>query len=269
MTTARKHAAWVLIVLLIAGLFATNRIPPAANIASAIGPASGATSNTIGAVGQQVSIFVPAGGAVRVGVSGTFVGTLSFTLNQGAGPNAVNLFNLGTGSATDQSAMGTGSWYYAPTSGNDGTLIIQASAWTSGAAIVSIVDLVASSQNMDLIILPSATATSSRTGADIVNPCFKGLIAILNITAASGTGGIKVLLRAKDPVSGNYRNLVALPASAQTATGTFVVIFYPSTLSGTSADGTSQQPLPTIFDIQGSPGDSTSYTYSIAISLMR
>ena len=49
----------------------------------------------------------------------------------------------------------------------------------------------------------------------------------LNVTASSGTGGVRPVMQFKDPVSGAYLGPVNNTATYQTATGLYVYQFYP------------------------------------------
>ena len=88
-------------------------------------------------------------------------------------------------------------------------------------------------------------------------------IIFLNVTAASGTGGLTLQLRGYDGF-GNVANFFAASA-AVTATGTFVYVVSAATL--TAAAGVTQvaqMAVPQFVDIQVSHGDSSSYTYSVS-----
>lgn len=232
---------------------------------------AGVAANTINAVGQLVSLYVPAGGAARVNIDGTFSGTFSFQFNQGGANSAVNLLNMATGSATDQSATAAGSWLFCPTSGNGGVLTIQASAWTSGTAIVSIVDLIAAPQKINVCILPSAARTTAQTGPTIQMPAgYRGLIAYLNITAASGTGGLTAWLSMQDPVSGQFAGASAnnLTPTTKATTGLAVGILYPAALTiGTGFTETAGI-ISGAFRVNVAVGDASSYTYSLSADLI-
>ena len=122
--------------------------------------------------------------------------------------------------------------------------------------------------NQDIPNIISGTFTTSQQCADIDNPFWAGCVVFLNVTAASGTGGLTPQLLFKDPGSGNYDNVLGM-GSAKTATGTFAYLIYPSN-SMTSDNGAAVNAiLPRKFAIKISAGDSSSYTYSVSISMVR
>jgi hypothetical protein len=123
--------------------------------------------------------------------------------------------------------------------------------------------------NTELTILASAARTATTASADFKNYNNKGIQVILNITvAAVGTGGLQVQIQGKDPVSGNYYNLVATP-TAKTATGFYVYEVGPNSSTAGAGDITvrSAAIVPRTFRINVIAGDSTSYTYSIGAVL--
>lgn len=107
------------------------------------------------------------------------------------------------------------------------------------------------------------TTTSS---ADLTSYNATSIIVILNVTAASGTGGLQIRIQAKDSISGNYANLNAAP-TAITTTGTFVYVLGPSpTAQGDVQQATSGR-LSRTFRITVTGGDTSSYTYSVSYEL--
>lgn len=120
--------------------------------------------------------------------------------------------------------------------------------------------------------LPSAARTATVTGADIANSGERGIYVYVNITAASGTGGLRIGLQGKDPASGAYYYLTDITPAA----GTWVAIakrgglFYPATMTA-PAGATEINPtvaiiLPDIYRVQIVHADATSYTYSVGLS---
>src|SRR5579871_3766078 len=72
--------------------------------------------------------------------------------------------------------------------------------------------------NQDMTLLASAARTATTNSAPQTNQNARGVLVYLNVTAASGTGGLRLAVQAQDPVSGNYININLLP-TAVTATG--------------------------------------------------
>lgn len=121
-------------------------------------------------------------------------------------------------------------------------------------------------------LLASAAGTAARVSADQTNYNAKGVILILDITVASGTGGLIPRIQIKDPVSGNYVNLNVAP-TAVTATGSYAFELSPgaSTAGGAGAFLVNQRTagsLPRLWRVSVSVGDATSYTYSVGYSLI-
>lgn len=118
--------------------------------------------------------------------------------------------------------------------------------------------------------LASAARTVSTTGADIVTNGRQAAIAVLNVTVASGTGGLSVRWQMKDPISGNYVNIGT--GGNRTTTGTQVTGYGIGTtrvVGGAtvgSLDGI-EFPLGSKIRVQVVHGDGSSYTYSVAIVL--
>ena len=120
--------------------------------------------------------------------------------------------------------------------------------------------------NEDLIVLPSASRTATTVSGLIDNPFAKGVFIFLNITVASGTGGLTVSLQAVDPASGVAMTLTSLPDSPIVAIGAYVLVFYPGASEG-SDSGTG--PVSRTLKFQVNHQDDSVYTYSLGISLVR
>ena len=126
--------------------------------------------------------------------------------------------------------------------------------------------------NTQDLLLASAARTATVFTPNIVNYNAKGIILFLNITAASGTGGLGIGIITVDPVSGQTLQLNASTTKI-TATGIYGYVLYP----GASAPGVAgaysvQQftpaPLGRAFTVQVQAGDGTSYTYSLGYTLI-
>lgn len=121
--------------------------------------------------------------------------------------------------------------------------------------------------NQEGTALASAARTATANSADISNVNARGVMVFLNVTAASGTGGLVVRVQAKDPVSGQYMNINAAP-TAITANGSTLYIVYPGS-SGTGAAALSTaMVIPRTFRISVTHNDASSYTYSVGYSLI-
>jgi hypothetical protein len=124
--------------------------------------------------------------------------------------------------------------------------------------------------NTDLQLLATGAKTTAQQSADQINFNGRGVRVVLNVTVASGTGGLQVQIQGKDSISGNYYQLNATPA-AVTTTGTFVYDLYAGNLSA-AANGITQVTMALLsrtWRVNVAVGDASSYTYSVsAITLL-
>ncbi len=114
--------------------------------------------------------------------------------------------------------------------------------------------------NAEFTVLESALRTATTESADLINYNARGALIFLNVTAASGTGGLQVRFRYKDPVSGQYQYMNTAP-TAITATGLAIYGLYPAALA--NGNQMTNQFLPRTWQIQVQHGNSTNYTYSV------
>jgi hypothetical protein len=127
--------------------------------------------------------------------------------------------------------------------------------------------LPAGGPNREGELLPAATRTATATAADQTNANGRGVILYLDVTAASGSGGLTVQIQGKDPSSGKYKQLNVNP-TAVVAAGTTAVALYPgASTTGGLAQATAQA-LPRTWRVVVSHGDASSYTYSLGYSLI-
>ena len=120
--------------------------------------------------------------------------------------------------------------------------------------------------NIEGTLLASAARTVTTYSANQTNYNARGVIVVLNVTAASGTGGLQVILQAIDPVSGGAVSLNATP-TAVIAIDRLAYIFYPGATGGVAAQITGI-PLPRTWRVGVVHGDASSYTYSLSYSLI-
>lgn len=124
------------------------------------------------------------------------------------------------------------------------------------------------SPNGETIALESAARTSTTTTGSYVI-AGQTLIVYLNVTAASGTGGLQVRILGVDPASGNTFALNAAP-TAVTATGSYAYVIGRGITSyggSVPATGITATALPSTIKIQVTHSDSSSYTYSVGLSI--
>lgn len=112
-------------------------------------------------------------------------------------------------------------------------------------------------------LLASLARTTGPSSPIQTNYNAKGVIIFLNVTAASGTGGLAVNINAVDPITGGQYGLNVSPA-AVTAVGEYMYVLYPgATSSGNGVKQSTALPLPRQWQVYVSVGDASSYTYSI------
>jgi len=113
----------------------------------------------------------------------------------------------------------------------------------------------------DLITIFNRTARTTTTdSASLENLNHRGVYAILNVTSASGTGGL-ILRFCFNEIATFFNN----PPPAITTTGLFVYAVYPGiTAAGSIVQATSLM-LPTHWFIRINHLDSTPYTYDVSI----
>lgn len=122
--------------------------------------------------------------------------------------------------------------------------------------------------NLQGTLLPSASRTSTTVSATQTNYNHGGILLTLNVTAASGTGGLIVRIYTIDPVSGATISLNAAP-TAVTANGTTTYLLYPGALNtNTTVTQIGGGALPRTFYVQVTHGDASSYTYSVGYQMI-
>ena len=120
----------------------------------------------------------------------------------------------------------------------------------------------------DQILLPSAQRNASTLSSIISHAGYSGCLLYLNITAASGTGGIFPQLVCFDPVTGNSQTNSAFGTTARLAIGLFVYTLYPASGLVTLSGGAAVTVLPSQFQIRVAHNDATNYTYSLGMTLL-
>lgn len=117
--------------------------------------------------------------------------------------------------------------------------------------------------------LSSAARTTTTTSAAVVNYNGSYLQVILDVTVASGTGGLQVKIEGRDAAaSAKWFQLNATP-TAVTATGTYVYEIGPGA-SGAASGGVVQRTagmVPRDVRVTVTHGDGSSYTYTVGLVL--
>jgi hypothetical protein len=124
-------------------------------------------------------------------------------------------------------------------------------------------------QKTQRILLPSAARTVATACPKQNDSSAQFVRLYLNITAASGTGGLKAIIRGYDKVSGLPVNITAGGAAAIIATGLYV---YELVSSGNVAVSPVLESiarfLPVVWDVNVTVGDASSYTYSLSADII-
>lgn len=120
-------------------------------------------------------------------------------------------------------------------------------------------------------LLASALRNSTVLSPNMVNHNARGILLVLQVTAASGTGGLQVQFGHNDPVTGLAGNLNE-PPPIITGIGTYFYELYPGASGGTGAGSYVQQrtsgSLPRSWYVAVVHGDASDYTYSVGYSLI-
>lgn len=119
--------------------------------------------------------------------------------------------------------------------------------------------------NVEGTLLASAARTATTRSATQTNHNARGAFVFLNVTAASGTGGLQLRWLVADPVSGTLPYMNAAPTAITTVT-TAVYIVYPGG-AGVGAQAVNM-PLPRSWAIEVQHADASSYTYSVGYALI-
>lgn len=121
------------------------------------------------------------------------------------------------------------------------------------------------------LLIGSGSRSIQTAGTQQINRCARGVLVSLNVTGASGTGGLTLRIQGASSPSGTgstMRNLNAAPA-AVIAISTTTYVLYPGV--GAAAGDVTQQTsgiLPRDWRIEVFVGDGTSYTYSVTFALL-
>lgn len=114
------------------------------------------------------------------------------------------------------------------------------------------------------VLLASGARTTTTASAIQSDYVLLALRLYLNVTVASGAGGLQPIVRGYDKVSGSAVAL-STGGTAITATGLYV---YEFALNVAAATGNVKEAvsrfLPTVWDVSVAHGDASSYTYSLS-----
>lgn len=115
--------------------------------------------------------------------------------------------------------------------------------------------------------IPSAARTTAVT--DVLGPTnfqARGILLFLSVSAASGTGGLTMSVRAYGPTQSTGGIAIATAAAAVIATGTTALLVYPSAVAGYTTNVNSV--LPARWGVNVAVGDASSNTYQVHAYLL-
>lgn len=110
------------------------------------------------------------------------------------------------------------------------------------------------------ILLASGARTTAQTTAD-QHSFADGIIVIVDVTVKAAGGSLTPSIQGKDPVSGNYYDI--LTATAISATGTYTYYVGPGTGTNTALTKCATVGLPDPWRVSMAVGNGDSWTYSI------
>lgn len=121
-----------------------------------------------------------------------------------------------------------------------------------------------------LTIAEAGSHTASHYSAAYSSYGASGLLILISITAASGTGGVRAILQGIDPITDEPFNLypdAAAPAVTSTGMAGFLIHPNPGSAGG-HITMAYQRPLPPIWRVHFTHGDGTPYTYRATALLL-
>lgn len=121
--------------------------------------------------------------------------------------------------------------------------------------------------NVEAVALASAARTATVNTADLINHNARGVMIMLDVSAASGTGGLTIRIQGKT-AAGTYVSLHAAPTAVTTVTQQLYTLYPGTSSTGGAMAQTVSQILPRTWRIQVVHGDGSSYTYSVSYSLI-
>jgi hypothetical protein len=121
-------------------------------------------------------------------------------------------------------------------------------------------------------LLVSATRTANTISSTVNWSGYRAAIIYLNISAASGTGGIRPFMEYQDPVSSLWRAVVTPGSGFNTSANLVPYVYGLGVGNGLSvainAGSSMGIPLSAAMRINCTHGDATSYTYSVGYELI-
>lgn len=116
--------------------------------------------------------------------------------------------------------------------------------------------------------LASAARTATTSAPEQTNWNARGALLVLDVTVASGTGGLQVQIMGSSPSLGGFQIMSTAP-TAVTATGVYMYLYYPSTATVQAViKQVTNMIVPRQWSAQVTAGDASSYTYSLDFVLI-
>ncbi len=119
--------------------------------------------------------------------------------------------------------------------------------------------------NTDITILASAARTAAVDTADFTNINHRGVVVVVDVTADPASAAVTFTIQGKDTLSSSYYTLLVSAALATVDVTTDLVV-YPGCLAVTNR--VANLPLPRIWRVSITVGNSNSFTYSVGASLI-
>lgn len=117
--------------------------------------------------------------------------------------------------------------------------------------------------NRSVTLLASAARTASVATDDQSNSQHRGVVVIINATAATSTPSVVATIQGKDELSGAYYTILA--SAAITGTGTTVLRVFPGATNASNL--VANDVLPSTWRVNLVAADADSLTYSVAAQL--
>lgn len=118
----------------------------------------------------------------------------------------------------------------------------------------------------DVEVLATAERTATTTSATITNRGHQGMIVVLDVDTASGTGGLTVVIRALEPSVEGHAVPLFIATTAVTATGRYCYEIGPGSVAtppGTVLVERHQAHLTRRLQVQVLHGDASTYSYNV------
>ena len=118
--------------------------------------------------------------------------------------------------------------------------------------------------SQNLTVLASAARTATPTIAEQSSQGCKGVVVVIDVTAASATPSVVFTIKGKDPLSTQTYTILA--SAAITGIGTTILKVYPGLTA--SANAVASDVLPETWTITAVHADADSITYSLVALLI-